>query len=177
MLQFVIPIAIYNKRGRIFNKSAVAICNRILSQLVISKSIVYCNSFRWKLWPQMVDQFFKSSSKWALSNPPTTDQPNHQTIDSIIIFKRLGNRKIFWYTKHSHSWENYFVLLSIWWIFIFITLNTYKRKRSWINEIYFLGFKLYCCIPPQIFQSYFLHIEISVRPDVFSIYSNSLYED
>ena len=52
-----------------------------------------------------------------------------------------------------------------------------QKKTQLINEIYFLGFKLYCYTPPQIFQSYFLHIEIPVRPDVFSIYSNSLYED
>ena len=35
---------------------------------------------------------FKSSSKWALLNPPTTNPP---AIDSLIIFKRLGKRKIF----------------------------------------------------------------------------------
>ena len=41
--------------------------------------------------------------------------------------------------------------------------NTYRE----LNEEYFLGVKLSCCTPPQIFQSYFLRMEISIRPDVF----------
>ena len=53
-------------------------------------------------------------------------------------------------------------------------MNFCKRKRDCslniyggINEVYFLGFKLYCCTPLQLFQSYFLHMEISIRPNVF----------
>ena len=52
-------------------------------------------------------------------------------------------------------------------------LNVCKRKRGCpyntyeeLNEEYFLGVKLSCCTPPQIFQSYFLRMEISIRPDL-----------
>ena len=30
-----------------------------------------------------------------------------------------------------------------------------------------LSFKLYSCTPPQLFQSYFLPMDISIRQDVF----------
>ena len=36
-----------------------------------------------------------------------------------------------------------------------------------LNEEYFVGVKLSCCTPPQKFESYFLHMEISIRPHVF----------
>ena len=55
-----------------------------------------------------------------------------------------------------------------------MTLNVCKRKRGCpynaygeLNEEYFVGVKLSCCTPPQKFESYFLHMEISIRPHVF----------
>ena len=55
-----------------------------------------------------------------------------------------------------------------------MTLKVCKRKRGCpyntygeLNEEYFVGVKVSCCTPPQIFQSYFLRMEISIRPDVF----------
>ena len=39
------------------------------------------------------------------TNPPTTDPPTHRPTDSIIIFKRLGNRKIF-ILQNVHAAQN-----------------------------------------------------------------------
>ena len=54
-----------------------------------------------------------------------------------------------------------------------MTLNVYKIKLGCpyntygeINEEYFVGVELSCCAPPQIFESYFPRMEISIRPDV-----------
>ena len=65
-----------------------------------------------------------------------------------------------------------------------MTLNVWKRKRGCpyntygeSNEEYFVGVELFCCTPPQIFESYFLRMENSIRPDVFfSIQRNSVNE-
>ena len=55
-----------------------------------------------------------------------------------------------------------------------MTLNVCKRKRGCpynaygeLNEEYFVGVKLSCCTPPQKFESYFLHMEIPIRPRFF----------
>ena len=55
-----------------------------------------------------------------------------------------------------------------------MTLNVCKRKRGCpyntyreLNEEYFPGIKISCCTPPQIFESYFSRMEISISPDGF----------
>ena len=68
---------------------------------------------------------------------------------------------------------------------LFMSLSVCKSKRGCpcntygeINEEYFAVVKLSCCTPPQVFESYFLRMENSTRPDVFffSIQSNSVNE-
>ena len=112
----------------------------------------------------------------ATNRPPTTNAPNHQPTDPIILFKRLSNRKIF-SLQNIHTAENIISVYYLLYLMYNIGLNSIKRlqKKTWllintyggITEVYFVGFKLYCCAPPQLFQSYFLLMEISIRWDVF----------
>ena len=75
-------------------------------------------------------------NKWALYVQPTTNpnSPTHRPTGPIIIFKRLGNRKIF-ILQNTLTAEKIFwvIIYCIWWIiFVFITLNICKRKVPWL---------------------------------------------
>ena len=94
------------------------------------------------------------------TNPPTHWPNNHRPTDTLT-FKRPKNMKTFILqnVNTAGKMENYSSAYSIWiglkslieWIiFVFIILNIHKRNR-WINCVYFLAFKRYCFIPPQIF--------------------------
>ena len=106
---------------------------------------------------------------------PNTHRPNRQ--DSI---SKTWSMKNIYFTEHIHSWEDvklYFGLLSIWWInnfikslFIFTKyLLFYKRHTEDLTMFMFLDFKLNCCTPSQIYHSFFLRKEISIKPDFFYI--------
>ena len=75
-----------------------------------------------------------------------------------------------------------FIIYCVWGIiFAFIALNVRKRKRGCsqniyggINEVCFLGFKLYCCAPPQLFKVIFYSWKFLLDQMFFSLHSTGM---
>ena len=90
-----------------------------------------------------------------------------------------------------HSWENVKVYFRL--LFIKFLVNWFPRPKLCGNcaflqnfhtseitaffAVYdcFLCFKVYGCTPSQKFQSYFLRMEISIRPDIL-FHLNQIYK-
>ena len=76
----------------------------------------------------MIQGFIKSTDYRPTDHRPRTHRPT----DPIILFKRLGNRKIF-ILQNTHTAENViqFIIYCVWWIiFAFIALNICKGERG-----------------------------------------------
>ena len=121
--------------------------------------------------------FIKSTDHRPNSHRPTDHRLlTHRPTDPMILFERLSNRKIF-ILQNTHTAENIISVYYLLHLMNNICLHSFEclQKKTWlllkyiggINEVCFLGFKLYCFTPPQLFQRYFLFMEISIRPDAF----------
>lgn len=100
-----------------------------------------------------------NSTEQRPTNLLITYQPTQQPKRHI---QKSSQQKYIHFTKHFGKCTDLFVSLFYTKIFdILISKNAYG-----VHYIYFLYFKLCCCTPFQIFQSYFLCMKFSVRPNV-----------